>query len=153
MKFSSALLLTFLAKAAFVTANEQKQGLEEEVIVVGKRPPPGAIIFKPPTEESAPEVPPKDQIQPTREEKEPIKEPSKTTKEANEPTQAPKQSKEKNNSKQTTTVVVVNQDDSGKDVPTRLFRPRYRNSGETVSFTMQNLALICGSIFAGILLL
>ena len=138
MKISSALLITFLVSAVLVAADGDKQGADE-VIIVGKKPPAGAVIFKP---EATPTI-------------EADKADSKETK----PAKDSKDSKEtkpaavKETGKQQPTNKKNAQDETSKEdpgVPTRLFRPRYRNSGESATL---NVALISLSVFIGILLL
>lgn len=165
MKFSTTLLLAFVVSATNAFAEKDV----DEIIHVGKKPPAGAIIYAAPSNETPKEAPKdskdsKDQNESKEskesKDKELVKEvkevkETKETKEVKE-SDPKKNTNDSNNSKDPITGTQKDSQSDNKEdlgVPTRLFRPRYRNSAEAVAFSMKNFALISVAIVAGVLLL
>lgn len=148
MKFT-AILTGLAVTATFVSAGKiDRASVDEEIIIVGKKPPAGAVIYSPtgqvkPQSEEPAKVP----------ESKPSKQPPKDSKGSKESSTTDSQEDDtkpiKGNKKDTPTP--AGKEDLG--LPTRLFRPRYRNSAQTTTASLQTVALISLSFICGILLL
>lgn len=148
MKFT-AILTGLAVTATFVAASKRDQAsVDEEIIIVGKKPPAGAVIYAP-----TGQVKPQSDETPKPSENKPSKQPPKDPKGSKEHSTTDSQEEEKTpvkgNKKDTPTP--AGKEDLG--LPTRLFRPRYRNSAQTTTVSLQTAALVSLSVFFGILLL
>lgn len=147
MKFT-AILTGLAVTATFVAAGGRDQAsVDEEVIIVGKKPPAGAVIYAP-----TGQVRPHSDESPKTPDNKPSKQPPKDAKESKEPSTTDSQEEKtpvKGNKKDTPTP--TGKEDLG--LPTRLFRPRYRNSAQTTKVSLQTVALVSLSVIFGILLL
>lgn len=177
------LLLAFLISTVFAANAEEdrKRGGDgdandngkegEEVIYVGKRPPPGAVLFKPEPIKPQAEGDDKrnDRKQNVKDENKQEQAPAGSAKNPEKPAKAGaqdlKDSPKGTNKDQPTAVKGSKKDakdekEKEKDekddygAPTRLFRPRYRNSADSAaSSSLQNFALISFGVIVGLLLL